>query len=846
MRDTDNINELLEREISRLKSDEDPYNADDDEYEADTPTDTWIEGAGRIISEHTNRTALPDYCVAIPKVVVTPTKMYVLEPMVETSNRVVRSFAQHADRLLRIQFLDESLFGIRGAEKTHDMLFRRLFSILVRGILVGGRHYEFLAFSSSQLREYGCWFIASKQGDNGITADQIREWMGDFSDYKIIGKLAARMGQCFSSTRMTIELEPKELKRIPDIITTDGAYTFSDGVGRMSLAIARAVEEKMGLKELPSAVQFRLGGCKGVLSLHPPLSSTLRRIEYRDSQCKFKSDHRALEVIRVANYTAGALNRQIIVLLTCLGVDGNVILNRMTEMMDRINRAMNERETAIRLLQQSGDEYETVNRMVAMLRAGLLDKHETYLANLLRVFRACQLRELKRKAKIPIEQSVMLLGVMDEFNILEPHEIFLQYDHPAYEKPYVPTGPCAVTRNPCFHPGDIRLLTAVDKPELRHLKNVIVFSQKGDRDVPSQCSGGDLDGDEFTCIWDPKLLPEADFKPMDNTPPTSPTKENIDIRDIKRFFVNYILYDNLGMIAHAHLAQADQLTNGARHGTCIRLAQLHSIAVDFPKTGVPAEFERALRPRSYPHFMEKSDKPMYHSETVLGKIYDAITLEEFKPDDNAQIDERMLANGYEIFLKEARILKHDYDQAIDGVMKQFGIATEWEAISGWVIQFQDAFQRRDYHLRQQVMELVSGIEARFKRNFMEEFKEAVATEADPLESAIIDAKPANNGGAVNVRLEDLMARSSINTATTAAATSSSVSKKAPFPEHIQEAIRSKASAWYYVTYEPSERALAGEYGDRLSFPWLVYEHLCELIHKRQQEIDDRELAHILA
>jgi RNA-dependent RNA polymerase len=33
--------------------------------------------------------------------------------------------------------------------------------------------------------------------------------------------------------------------------------------------------------------------------------------------------------------------------------------------------------------------------------------------------------------------------------------------------------------------GDVRRTFAVDRPELRHLKNVIVFSVKGDRDLPN-------------------------------------------------------------------------------------------------------------------------------------------------------------------------------------------------------------------------------------------------------------------------------------------------------------------------------------------------------------------------
>lgn len=65
------------------------------------------------------------------------------------------------------------------------------------GIMVTGKMYEFLAFSPSQLKEQSCWFFASGSDE---TADSIRDWMGDFRDIKCVGKLASRLGQCFSAT----------------------------------------------------------------------------------------------------------------------------------------------------------------------------------------------------------------------------------------------------------------------------------------------------------------------------------------------------------------------------------------------------------------------------------------------------------------------------------------------------------------------------------------------------------------------------------------------------------------------------------------------------------------------
>lgn len=54
-------------------------------------------------------------------------------------------------------------------------------------------------------------------------------------------------------------------------------------------------------------------------------------------------------------------------------------------------------------------------------------------------------------------------------------------------------GKIAVTTYPCNHPGDIRVLNAVWKPEFAHLPEVIVFSQKGSRPQPDKMSGHGID-----------------------------------------------------------------------------------------------------------------------------------------------------------------------------------------------------------------------------------------------------------------------------------------------------------------------------------------------------------------
>ena len=69
-------------------------------------------------------------------------------------------------------------------------IYERIKKILIQGINICDRHYEFLAFSSSQLREHSCWMFASR---GNTTAASIRAWMGDFSNVRPVAKLAARV-----------------------------------------------------------------------------------------------------------------------------------------------------------------------------------------------------------------------------------------------------------------------------------------------------------------------------------------------------------------------------------------------------------------------------------------------------------------------------------------------------------------------------------------------------------------------------------------------------------------------------------------------------------------------------
>jgi RNA dependent RNA polymerase len=97
---------------------------------------------------------------------------------------------------------------------------------------------------------------------------------------------------------------------------------------------------------------------------------------------------------------------------------------------------------------------------------------------------------IKKKARIKIKDSCVLIGVIDESGLLEENEIHLRIEPRSFEidsmveevidnlegkkqtlvsevlqqtqDPITITGRVMVTKNPCSHPGDIRILNAID------------------------------------------------------------------------------------------------------------------------------------------------------------------------------------------------------------------------------------------------------------------------------------------------------------------------------------------------------------------------------------------------
>ncbi|KAJ6592772.1 RNA dependent RNA polymerase-domain-containing protein [Mycena capillaripes] len=665
--------------------------------------------------------SLPADRVSMRRAVVTPTRVLLFPEVIETSNRVLRAWPKQmrAGMFIRVGFADEDgrLRITRRTAEADDVdqdrgIIARIVNVLKNGIWIAGRYYVFLAAGESQLKDHSCWMVCE---EGNFTADRVRQQMGDFSKEQVVAKYAARMGLCFSATRHVVDLVKTDIEPLEDV--KHGTYTFTDGVGNCSQELATMCARALGSdQKTPSAVQIRMGGIKGVLSVHPHLEHN--QVCIRPSMEKFDSPLMGLGVMKVSRFAPAHLNRQAICIMEALGMNTHALREAYKRQIQHAENLELELQTLDTSRHPAKHIYKNAFIPVTkMIKAGLVD--QLLLKNVLKCIKCQLLRDLKYKARVLVPDGAYLMGIADEYEVLEEGQIYCAITPEGENSRRVITGQCTIFRSPCIHPGDARLVTAVDHPIFQELPltNVIVFSTKNAaRDLPSMLGGGDLDGDFYTVIYDKDLQIQRVHEPMDYTPVTPTRKEKVEISDICDFVADFIKSDVLGIVASNFQALADQL--GPQHPDCLDLAKLNSDAVDFPKSGVPVHIPEYLRPEMYPDFMGRDPDISYPSPRVLGTMYRLIEPPpEYQPSSEICIDARITSKRVlSTYLKAAGIMKQNYDVELEGIMRQHCLC-EAEIIAGVSIMSEQKKRRAaDDAIRGPVREGMEALRVRYRRD----------------------------------------------------------------------------------------------------------------------------------
>ncbi|CAN1828340.1 RNA-dependent RNA polymerase 6 [Linum perenne] len=785
----------------------------------------WILQSSNSVKSNTRLEDLAE----IRRLVITPTRAYCLPPEVELSNRVLRKYKDVGNRFLRVTFMDEGFqtlnsnaFSYYVAPIVRDItsnpfpqktsIFKRVRSVLTDGFYLCGRRYSFLAFSSNQLRDRSAWFFAE---DGKINTFGIRAWMGRFKN-RNVAKCAARMGQCFSSTYASVEVPSFEVNEdLPDI--ERNGYNFSDGIGMITPDLAQEVARKLKLDaDPPCAYQIRYAGCKGVVAIWPEQGNGAR-LSLRPSMNKFVSIHTTLEICSWARFQAGFLNRQIITLLSTLAVPDTVFWEMQQMQLSKLNRILVDTDVAFDVLTASCAEQGTVAAL--MLSAGFNPQTELHLRGMLTSIRASQLWGLREKSRIFVQNGRWLMGCLDEIAVLEQGQCFIQVSKPSLQNCFskhgskfqdtkkdlhVVTGTVVIAKNPCLHPGDVRVLEAVDNPGLHHLYDCLVFPQNGERPHSNEASGSDLDGDLYFVTWDEHLIPPSkrSWPPMQYDPVEAKVlSREVNTMDIIEFFVKNMVNENLGAICNAHVVHADLSEYGALDEKCIKLAELAATAVDFPKTGKLVTMPGHLKPKLYPDFMGKEDNQSYKSRKILGRLYHQVKdayddNEESSSAESSELNNEILYDGDLIvlgsaeFIMEAWDLKCSYDKQLRGLLHQYKVRKEEEIVTGHVWSMPKSSSKKQGDLKERLKQSYSSLRKEFRQKF-----ESTGEE-------LLDEEERNS----------LLER--------------------------------KASAWYQVTYSQKwvDRSLklveagsssSSTNGVMLSFPWIAADYLARIKVKRR-------------
>ncbi|WKX88002.1 hypothetical protein Q1695_007983 [Nippostrongylus brasiliensis] len=809
----------------------------------------------------------------VPKLVITQTRIIYVIPETIMGNRALRSAEDQETKMIRVVFRDDDNQPMRPSKMSGHLIKKTLEKYFKEGLIVAGRIFLLFGSSNSQMRDFGVYFMESgtrsqlrmyrKRGGTSPSLecliDIAREEFGRFTGLESIPKMIARFGQCFTQTKKTkTPLRRNEYAFWHDFIGGNNRngkeYTFSDGVGMISQSFAVEIAKDLNLGTcVPSCFQFRFRGMKGVLAVNPYLdelsewasknrikppkgqfgSWTLKAV-FRPSQKKFdakRTDEDTLEIVKYSSPVPVSLNKPFICILDQVSEMQSYechrrVTNRIEELLDR--QLMGLSKAMLR-------EHECRNKLKDLPRrididslsvvCGFQLSTEPFFRSLIKAAAKFVVNKLVRKQQIqvPPNKGRSMLGVVDETGQLQYGQVFVQYTEnvnlktpPPNASKKVLTGKVLLTKNPCMVAGDVRVFEAVDIPDLHHLNDVVVFPMHGPRPHPDEMAGSDLDGDEYSVIWDRDLLLDRNEAPFDYTA-DKPQVEQINPEtmsdEMAEFYIKYIMQDSVGTISNAFLFQADLY--GINSEVCLNLAKKASQALDFAKTGVAPEplirdwTEDEETGKEIPP--EKSERqpdfhfgngyePVYRSPRLMGRIYREIkvvedvlqTSEDLNEQEDLVLDSYLTIDGWRDYKEVAEIQLSKYKGALRAIMENYGIKSEGEIFSGCISNMRNRISDRDqddmsfYNTNEVIERKMTSLFRDFREEFFMEFggwKECTRK---------VDKKFAED--------ENIFHR---------------------LAKHPSEKMKQKAIAYYIVCYTTAQRT-----SDKiLSFAWIPYDVL---------------------
>ncbi|KAG7287377.1 hypothetical protein NEMBOFW57_006888 [Staphylotrichum longicolle] len=477
-------------------------------------------------------------------------------------------------------------------------------SLLKAGVFLQGVHYNFYGHSNSQLKSRTCFLYAAPRD---VISRKV-ESLGDFSRMKTVAKKAKRIGLLFSTARVATTVSPDRVEDIPDIESAD--YVFTDGCGLIAPRLAQELARRVGIvfrdrRYTPSVLQIRYRGYKGV----------------------------------VTPYTYGFLNDEVIILLDALGVDRGVLRRKQEEHLRFLSDASRDPRSAFRFLSFVNEPHLAERVLVDSLES----VHAKVRALVKKEYAKMLNKREEQKCRILVPKSRLLFGVCDAWDVLKEGECAVKITMDGDGQPSALKGcDVLVTRNPCLHPGDMQKFRVVERPELSHLVDCIVFSTQGRRPAADMMSGGDLDGDTFFVCWDSEIVPSTLSQPAQYPGAKEPVKFNAVTDDERLEYLARYTNASLGRVKNLYLDWARAC--GPMAEQCQELNRLFSQCVDGNRIRIPPKLEKAPMP------------PPDALSFILDELHD-IAKQSIQETQNS--DSKMALDGYDLDAIELLLSRDD-------------------------------------------------------------------------------------------------------------------------------------------------------------------------------------------
>ena len=171
-------------------------------------------------------------------------------------NSVTDNFQTRKERFLCVTFLDNGGGPYRLEPNVNPgyIISQRIVNFLQQPLYLGGQTFEFLAYSTSGLKERNVvWFFARDDSDKDFPrAAHIRDWIGDWNlNDEATQKLArnsskwgARMGQALSYSKNVLSLTPDQWVIENDVENSSKPpLAYTDGCGFISADLCEEINK---------------------------------------------------------------------------------------------------------------------------------------------------------------------------------------------------------------------------------------------------------------------------------------------------------------------------------------------------------------------------------------------------------------------------------------------------------------------------------------------------------------------------------------------------------------------------------------------------------------------------